>query len=301
MRFAEQVRKEVIRSGNPVCVGIDPSTDRMAEVLLQHGHNGKGKRDIGALLTLFGRLVIDAVSSLVPVVKPQSAYFERYGSEGIRALEAIVKYAKDKGLLVVLDVKRGDIGETSLAYAEAYLGEDGPFGGLIDCITLNPYLGPDSLAPFVEVARRTGKGIFVCVKTSNPGAVYLQNQIANGEPIYAHVARLVARFAEEQNLPQGYSDMGAVVGATCGSEAREIRNLLPRSLFLVPGLGAQGGSLEVVRDCFDADGMGAIVNSSRGITYPPGHYTSLDQLGEAVQQAAKKFITDVQSCRPQPA
>ena len=299
MRFAEQVQREVIRLGNPVCIGIDPSTDRMAEVLLRYGHYDKGKREIGALLTLFGRLVIDVVSSLVPVVKLQSAYFERYGSEGIRALESVVEYAKNKGLLVILDAKRGDIAETSLAYAEAYLGLDGPFHGMIDCITLHPYLGPDSLAPFVEVAQQSGKGVFVCVKTSNPGAAYFQNQVAGGEPLYARVARLVARFAEQQHLPEGYSDIGAVVGATCESEAMELRGLLPRSLFLVPGLGAQGGSLEVVRDCFDAEGMGAIVSSSRGITYPAGNYASLDQLGEAIQQAAKQFIKDVQSRRPQ--
>ncbi|WP_162537203.1 orotidine-5'-phosphate decarboxylase [Granulicella sp. WH15] len=296
MRFAEQVRVEVERKGNAACVGIDPALERMAGVLLAScKSDGGGQPDAEELLTRFGRLIVDAVADLVPVVKPQSAYFERFGPAGMRALETVMRYAKKKGLLVVLDVKRGDIGETSSAYAEAYLG-NGPWAEMVDCLTLAPYMGPDSLEPFARVAMRTGKGLFVCVRTSNPGAAYLQNLIAEGKPVYAHVAEMVAGLAERQGVA-GYSDMGAVVGATLASEAREIRAMLPKSLFLVPGLGAQGGSLAVVRDCFDADGGGAIVSSSRGVNYPVGEFTSLDQLGEAVRQAARSFVQDVQSCR----
>ena len=288
MRFAERLHAGIIHKGTPLCVGLDPARERMAPVLLEHSGNDPYK-----MLVLFGRTVLDAVAPLVPIVKPQIAYFERYGLEGLRALETILQYARDKGVLIVLDAKRGDIGETSSAYAKAYLADDGPYGPLVDCLTVNPYMGPDAVEPFADAALKSGKGLFLLVRTSNPGAAHLQNLIADGKPVYAHVASLVDSFAQRQSGLAGYSDIGAVVGATLGSEARELRALLPRSIFLVPGVGAQGGSLDVVRDCFDTNGMGAIVSSSRAITYPAGEHATLDDLSEAIRQAALNTIKDI--------
>jgi len=288
MRFAERLHAAIISKGTPLCVGIDPARERMAPVLLAASGD-----DPYTMLTLFGRTVLDAVAPLVPIIKPQIAYFERYGLEGLRALETVLQYARDKGLLIVLDAKRGDIGETSAAYAKAYLAADGPYGPLVDCLTVNPYMGPDAIEPFADAALKSGKGLFVLVRTSNPGAAHLQNLIADGKPIYAHVAAMVDGFAQRQSGLAGYSDIGAVVGATLGSEARELRALLPRSIFLVPGVGAQGGSMDIVRDCFDANGMGAIVSSSRAITYPRGNHATLDELSEAIRQAALNTIKEI--------
>ncbi len=295
--FATAVDRAVRAKGNPCVVGIDPAVQRISPILFSE--LGVSQERIQSeqaenILYAFGKLVIDAVADLVPVVKPQSAYYEVYGSFGMRALEKTIQYAKQKGLLVVLDAKRGDIAETSEAYAEAYLGELGLANGGVDCITLNPYLGPDSIEPFAAVAQRTGKGIFVCVRTSNPGGAFIQSRLSEGKPIYAYVSEMIASM---QSSEDRYGHIGAVVGATVSEEAKAIRKLLPRSIFLVPGLGAQGGSPDTVRSCFDEEGMGALVNSSRGIIFPKGNQKTIEELVAQMREATHGFIKLVQTCR----
>jgi orotidine-5'-phosphate decarboxylase len=248
--------------------------------------------DAGAeLLFQFCATVIDAIRGLVPAVKPQSAYFERYGAAGIRALERTIAHARAAGLLIVLDAKRGDIDATSHAYAQAYLGT-GPSSPLAcDCLTVSPYLGEDSLAPFLDLALENGKGVFICVKTSNPGAARLQDTaIHDGRRIYELVADLFRPWTERGLGTSGYSSIGTVVGSTYPAQARTLPRLLPRSLFLVPGYGAQGGSDEGVRACFDADARGAIVSSSRGILYQHLYGDDDSNYRAAISRAMTTFI-----------
>lgn len=244
------------------------------------------------LLTEFGRIVLDAVADLVPVVKPQSAYYERFGSRGIAALEATVAEAHLRGLLVLLDAKRGDIGATSQAYAAAYLRPDSPTPA--DALTISPYLGDDSLEPFVEVARESGRGVFILALTSNPGGGRLQSVDAGGRPFYEHVAEIIAKLA---GPGEGYSAVGAVVGATHPEDGVTIRKLLPRSILLVPGIGAQGGDPEAVRALFDQDGNGAIVNSSRAITFPKTRSQTEVEWRAAMRDAAASFVAQIEAVR----
>jgi orotidine-5'-phosphate decarboxylase len=206
--------------------------------------------------------VIDVVADLVPAVKPQVAFFEALGSPGVLALERVVARARDAGLLVVLDAKRGDIGSTAKAYVQATLADDGPIGA--DAVTLSPYLGPESMDPFVSCFPQ-GKGIFVLVRTSNPGAE--EWQLA-GEP---SVSRRVAAWIGEQNhrMPGSWGPVGAVVGANLSQEARVLRSLLPRAWFLVPGYGEQGAGASDCRSHLGADGLGALIVSARGVLFAP--------------------------------
>lgn len=221
-------------------------------------------------IATFHRLVIDSVFDLVPAVKPQTAFFEQYGIPGLLALADTIEYARERGLLVIVDGKRNDIGSTAEAYARAYLGE-GQSGFIGDALTVSPYLGRDSLMPFVEACERHGKGLFVLVKTSNRGSGDLQDiAVANPDghsTIYMKVAELVASLGESLVGSSGYSAIGAVVGATFPEQAVQIRKAMPKTIFLVPGFGAQGGTGKDVVPCYNANGQGAIVNASRSITY----------------------------------
>jgi len=206
------------------------------------------------------------VARLVPAVKPQAAFFEQLGPPGMAALHEVVQYARQAGVLVILDGKRNDIGSTAEAYAEGYLGDE-PRGWGADALTVSPYLGEDSLRPFVEVCRRRGAGIFVLVKTSNPGGGQFQDLVADGRPLYRHVAEFVQRLAVETQGACGYGAVGAVVGATYPEQLAELRGAMPDTWFLVPGYGAQGGAARDVAAAFDAQGMGALINNSRGIIF----------------------------------
>jgi len=270
----------------PLMIGLDPNLKMFPEHILYGATSYFGLSHKAAAFAIrkFNSLIIDATADLVPIFKPQSAYYEQYGSEGIKTLEDTIAYAKGKGALVCLDAKRNDIGPTSTAYAEAHLGRVLlPDGSLIesldnaDFMTVNGYLGSDGVKPFVEVADREGKGIFVLAKTSNPSSGELQDLLIRGDqpsevtinpdqPVYMRMARLIHNWG--QNIGENnYSNVGAVVGATYPEEAKKLREMLPNTLFLMPGYGAQGAKAEILVNGFDNQGRGAVVNSSRGITY----------------------------------
>jgi orotidine-5'-phosphate decarboxylase len=250
------------------------------------------------IIEAYSLLTLEAVHELVPAVKPQMAYFELYGSHGMRALERVIETARAMGLLVLLDGKRGDIGSTSRAYADAYLAKTPARPWQVDCLTLNPYLGEDSLSPFVEVALDNDKGLFVCVRTSNPGADVTQlQQTQDGRLLYEVVADMVNDLNERAVGAHGFGSIGAVVGATQAEAAYKLRQRMPRCLFLVPGYGAQGGSLDTVRACFTEDGRGAIVNSARAVMYPArfGGKSESASIKDDVHAAARDFVGAVRS------
>jgi orotidine-5'-phosphate decarboxylase len=204
------------------------------------------------------------VAALVPAVKPQAAFFEQLGPTGMSALHAVIDYARQQGLLVILDGKRNDIGSTAEAYADGYLGADSAWGA--DALTISPYLGGDSLEPFCATATRRGAGLFVLVKTSNPGGGQFQDLKIEGRPLYRYVAEHVEHLAQTGAV-DGYGAVGAVVGATYPAQLVELRAAMPHAWILVPGYGSQGGTAQDVAPAFDAHGLGAVVNNSRGIIF----------------------------------
>jgi orotidine-5'-phosphate decarboxylase len=281
-----------IRAKNSRCiVGLDPRVDQMPAFVRGHGTY--------AAITAFHELVLEAVADLVPAVKPQLAFFEQYGVAGMQAFENTVLAAKQRGLLVIADGKRNDISSTAEAYANAYLGPTGVGGdAAFDCdaLTVTPYLGRDSLAPFVEACKKHGKGLFVVLKTSNPGSRDFQDQRleTTGRPLYESIASALHELGEELIGESGYSSIGAVIGATFPEEGRRLRELMPRAQILVPGYGAQGGSATAAAECFNDDGLGAIVSSSRGTTYAFGDPDiSRDAFVREVREKTQRMIEDV--------
>lgn len=302
--FADRLLAAIDEKGSPVCVGLDPVYDRLPQEL---------QRDVGdeveqtEYIGVFCHEVIRVVAPIVPAVKIQSACFEKYGSVGVDLYELVVESARDAGLIVIGDVKRGDIGSTARAYADGHMrGQFSPYGVFDrtpDAITVNGYFGADGLGPFVEAARDGGKGIFVLVRTSNPSAATIQDFAdAAGEKFYEHIARQVAAAGAGEGLVgrAGYSCVGAVVGATYPNEARRLRELMPRALFLVPGYGAQGASAADCAAAFKPDGTGAIVNASRSVIYA---FAQEEYAGtkwaDAVADAAGAFAEDIRrACLP---
>lgn len=269
----------------PVCVGIDPRLEDIPQEIKI------GKTTAEAFLA-YGKQIIDAVKELVPAIKPQIAMYEMLGWVGIKAYEETISYAKKSGLIVILDVKRGDIGSTAENYAVGYLGENQAYHA--DFITLNPYLGTDSLAPFVESCEKNDKGVFILVKTSNPGSADIQDIIAtDNQPIYQHVAHMVSQLGENSIGKYGFSPVGAVVGATHGQLSEKIREMMPHTFFLVPGYGAQGGSVANIKPLFK-NKKGLIVNSSRGIiaAWKQEKYKN-KSFQEATKQATLEMIEDL--------
>jgi orotidine-5'-phosphate decarboxylase len=249
--FADRLAAAVRRSGTALCVGLDPRLESLPTSIRDR------HADPAAAYEAFCLRVLDIVAPLVGVVKPQSAFFEACGPAGLVALRNVLRRATDLELITILDAKRGDIASTATAYAEAAFEV---FAA--DALTVNPYLGADAVEPFVAAARRSARGLFVLVRTSNPGAGLFQDLVCAGRPLYQHVADAVAAW------DAGRRDVGAVVGATHPAELKLLRDRLPGVWFLVPGYGAQGGTAADVRAAFWADGLGAIVNSSRGVTFP---------------------------------
>lgn len=294
--FADRLTAAVQRSGNPVMVGLDPRSEQLPAPLKPAAD---APFDVQAkAYEEFCRGVIDAVASLVPVVKPQAAFFEQLGPAGMTALGRVINYAREKQLLVVLDGKRNDIGSTATAYAEGFLGEAS--GWRADALTVSPYLGDDSLTPFVDVAIQSGTGIFVLVKTSNPGGKTFQDLVADGRPIYRHVAEHVERLAKQTSGACGYGVVGAVVGATYPEQLAELRSAMPHTWFLVPGFGSQGGSARDVAAGFDAQGCGAIINNSRAIIFAHARkdYTGRfapNQWQDAVATATREMIDQLRA------
>ncbi|MBL4694245.1 orotidine-5'-phosphate decarboxylase [Candidatus Gracilibacteria bacterium] len=307
--FADQLIEAVKKKGNAICVGLDPRLDQIPKFNVEnHIKEGGSPTEIAARSILeFNKGIIDAVADIVPVCKPQVAFYEIFGADGMRAYEHTLKYAKEKGLVTIADVKRNDIGSTAAAYARAYLGEMELFEGEdevvmpifdADSVTINPYLGWDGIKPFVEEARKYKKGLFVLVKTSNPSSGDLQDlELKEGGSIYEVVGNLVDSWGGEDIGESGYSFVGAVVGATYPQQAKELRRMMPNSIFLVPGYGAQGGGAEDVKPCFNKDGLGAIVNSSRGIIFA---YEKLEgfapeAFADAARQACEEMRDDLAS------
>ncbi len=297
--FADRLCEAIAERDAPCVVGLDPVLEYVPDAFLREcGLSREGELEERArILEAYSLLALEAVHDLVPAVKPQMAYFELYGSYGLRALERCIETARAMGLLVLLDGKRGDIGSTSRAYADAYLASSPPRPWEVDALTLSPYLGEDSLAPFVEVALANDKGLFVCVRTSNPGADVIQLYPGQGQrPLYETVADLVAAFNAQKLGAHGFGSIGAVVGATQPEAARRLRARLPSSFFLVPGYGAQGGSLEAVRACFDQQRRGALVNSARAVMYPSRFGGSrVSAAKDAIRAAARDFVGAIRS------
>jgi orotidine-5'-phosphate decarboxylase len=295
--FADRLAAAVRRRGNPVVVGLDPRYGDLPDGLRTSDKAISCDRQAAACLT-FCRGVIDVVANLVPAVKPQAAFFERLGPEGMSALGRVIGYAHDRGLLVIFDGKRNDIGPTALAYAEAYLGPGplSPWGA--DAMTVNPYLGDDSLRPFVETARERGGGVFVLVKTSNPGGKMFQDLVADDRPIYRHVGQHVEELARQTAGESGYGLVGAVIGATYPQQVAELRQAMPHAWFLIPGYGSQGATARDVAGAFDARGLGAIVNSSRAIIFAHARREYAERFGaarwqEAVEAATRQMIAEL--------
>ncbi len=272
--FSDRLAASVIDRRSLVCVGLDPALERMPPALLEkHRPSATVDEDeaVAACFAEFCAGVIEAVAPAAACVKPQAAFFEQYGAAGWRALTETVACAHAHGLPVILDVKRGDIASTGAAYRRAAFGGAPGFaapvaGAGADAVTVNPYLGDDALAPFVDACAE-GRGVFVLVRTSNPGAAMLQELEVEGRPLYLHVADVVARLGAAHVGARGYSDVGAVVGATAPAALRAVRAALPRAFLLVPGVGAQGGGTDTLGELKVGDAGGLVVNASRSIIY----------------------------------
>ena len=274
MNVVDKLIENTIRTKNPSVIGLDPDIGKIPACYKVNAKSNNPFEAIANVIYEFNRDVIDTVADLVPAVKPQMAFYEKYGSYGVAAFEKTVAYAKSKGLVVVEDAKRNDIGNTAGAYADGHLGcvelLDGSCTPSFDAdfLTVTPFLGSESLHPFIEVCKKNSKGIFVLVKTSNTSSGDIQDVVASdGMTISQSIAKYVSEQANTFTGEHGYSSIGAVVGATYPEEAVSLRKLMPKSYFLVPGYGAQGGGAKDILPCFNTDGLGAIVNSSRGILY----------------------------------
>lgn len=272
--FADHLTNKISDLNNPTVVGLDPRLNQIPQFIKDQATNEFGEtfEAAGATILEFNKGIIDAISDIVPAVKPQIAFYECYGHEGLKAYQDTVRYAQEKGMIVIGDAKRNDIGSTAKAYAEGHLGKVDLFGEPIpsinvDALTVTPYLGSDGITPFTSICEKEGKGIFVLVRTSNPSADEIQGQALGDHLMDEHVATLVEGWGRDLIGDSGFSSVGAVVGATYPEEARVLRNLMPNQIFLVPGYGAQGGGAEDTKPCFHKNGTGAIVNSSRGIIF----------------------------------
>lgn len=286
----DRVVSETIKKKNPCIVGIDPEWEMLPACYKQDTLSR------AEVIWEWAKDVIDAVKDIVIAVKPQMAFYEVYGADGFRVFERVSEYAKKQGLIVVDDSKRNDIGNTARAYAFAHLAKEGPINA--DFLTVSPFLGTDSMTPFIDMAVKEDKGIFVLVRTSNPGSPEIAEAVkANGENVSDWLAGYLNEAGSDCIGKSGYSALGAVVGATFPREAAELRKRMKHSYFLVPGFGAQGGSAKDVTACFHEDGLGALVSSSRGILYKYkeiGEYDgSRKMYQEIVHTQARKMQREV--------
>ena len=302
MSFDRLIEK-IVKTQNPTVVGLDPKLDYVPDFLKKKAFKKYGKNLKGAskAILAFNKAIIDEICDIVPAIKPQAAYYEMYGYEGVKTLYKTIQYAKKKGMFVITDGKRNAIGATMQAYATAHLGEvfvDGeafePFGA--DALTVIGYLGTDGISPLLNECVKRDKGIFVLVKTSNPSSGEFQDQLIDGKPLYEHVGAKVNEWGS-QCMGDTYSNVGAVVGATYPEMGKVLRKVMPKAYILVPGYGAQGGKAEDLTAFFNPDGLGAIVNSSRGIiaAYAKDEYAKFGakNFGEASRQAALDMIADI--------
>ena len=303
--FADRLLDAVHKKGNPVCVGLDPRFDLLPQGLQARAVSAHGRtaRAVAEAFLEFNRALLDALVDLVPVCKPQIAFYEEFGAEGIRCYEETIRHARSRGMLVISDAKRGDIGATAVAYARAHLGGMAIEGGAnvgfdADALTVNPYMGHDTLQPYLDIGLANGKGIFVLVKTSNAGSGDLQDLESGGRSFYEHVAEMFRKLGEKHRGKSGFTPVGAVVAATYPRQARRLRELMPDSLFLVPGYGAQGATAEDAAASFRSDGAGAIVNASRSIIFAYKQEPYASEFGEAryaeaARAAARKMAGEL--------
>ena len=289
----------------PIVVGLDPMLSYVPEHIQKKAFSEYGETLEGAAEAIwqFNKEIVDKTYDLIPAVKPQIAMYEQFGIEGLKAYKKTVDYCKSKDLVVIGDIKRGDIGSTSAAYAVGHLGKvqvgSKTYAGFDeDFATVNPYLGSDGVKPFIDVCKQENKGLFILVKTSNPSSGEFQDQKIDGKPLYELVGEKVAQWGEEHMGESGYSYVGAVVGATYPEQGEILRKVMPKSFILVPGYGAQGGKGKDLVHFFNEDGLGAIVNSSRGIiaAYKQEAYAKFgaENFGDASRAAVEAMIADIQ-------
>ena len=299
--------EKIKKTNAPVVVGLDPMLSYIPEHILEKNFKEYGEtlKGAGEALFEYNKGIVDAVYDLIPAVKPQIAMYEQFGMEGLIAFKRTVDYCKEKGLVVIGDIKRGDIGSTSTAYAVGHIGNVKvgkntytPFDE--DFVTVNPYLGTDGVKPFIDVCNSNDRGLFILVKTSNPSSGEFQDRLIDGEPLFEHVGRQVAAWGE-LSMDGDYSNIGAVVGATYPEQGKLLRKIMPKTFILVPGYGAQGGQGKDLVHFFNADGLGAIVNSSRGIicAYKQEKYGKYGAAGyaDASRAAVIDMIEDINSAR----
>lgn len=294
------------KTNAPVVVGLDPMLSYIPSQIMKQAIKEQGEtlEAASAAIWKYNKGIIDATYDLIPAVKPQIAMYEQFGLPGLEAFKKTVDYCKEKGLVVIGDVKRGDIGSTSTAYAIGHLGKVQVGSKKIagfdeDFVTVNPYLGTDGVKPFVDVCKEENRGIFVLVKTSNPSSGEFQDREIEGKPLYEIVGEHVEQWGAEAMGECGYSQVGAVVGATYPEMGKVLRGIMPKTYILVPGYGAQGGTADALRPYFNEDGLGAIVNSSRGIicAYKQEQYASFgeENYADASRQAVVDMIEDINS------
>lgn len=304
MAFDRLIEK-IVEKQNPTVAGLDPKLTYIPEYIKRESFEKYGKTLEGAAdaILTYNKGLIDSLSDIVPAIKPQCAYYEMYGWQGVKALAETISYAKSKGMFVITDGKRNDIGTTMEAYAVAHLGitdiegeSAETFGA--DALTVNGYLGTDGIKPLLNICKNRDKGIFVLAKTSNPSSGELQNlEFVGGETVYLHMGKMCEEWGEELPGKYGYSGVGAVVGATYPEMLTELRGELPKTFFLVPGYGAQGGGANDCKGAFDKKGIGAVVNSSRGIMCAWQRETGIDEkdYAAAARREAIRMRDDLKS------
>ncbi len=296
--------ENIKKTGAPIVVGLDPKLDFVPKQVQEKAYAEFGETLEGAAEAIwqFNKEIVDHTYDLIPAVKPQIAMYEQFGIPGLEAFKKTVDYCKEKGLVVIGDIKRGDIGSTSAAYAVGHIGKVqvgsktyAPFDE--DFVTVNPYLGSDGVNPFIDICKEEKKGLFILVKTSNPSSGEFQDQLVDGKPLYELVGEKVAQWGEAC-MGDEYSYIGAVVGATYPEMGKVLRKVMPKSYILVPGYGAQGGQGKDLVHFFNEDGLGAIVNSSRGIiaAYKQDQYAKFgeEHFGQASRAAVEAMVADIQ-------
>ena len=297
-----QLVQKIQKTKAPICVGLDPMLNYIPSHIVQKAFNEYGETLEGAAEAVwqFNKEIVDHTYDLIPSVKPQIAMYEQFGIEGLIAFKKTVDYCKSKDLVVIGDVKRGDIGSTSEAYAVGHLGKvtvgsNQYYGFDEDFATVNPYLGSDGIKPFVNVCKEENKGLFILAKTSNPSSGEFQDKLVDGKPLYEVVAEKIAEWGSDHVGSCGYSYIGAVVGATYPEMGKALRKVMPKNYILVPGYGAQGGKGKDLVHFFNEDGLGAIINSSRGIiaAYQQEAYAKFG--AENFAEASRQAVLDMQA------
>ena len=298
MNAIDNLINKIKETNNPTVMGLDPRYDMIPNCIKEkYPKNIKGAC---SAIFEFNKALIDATCDIVPAIKPQIAFYEMFGTEGIQVFKETCEYAKQKGMIIIADIKRGDIGSTASGYSNAYLGKT-PLGDTeesifdVEFVTVNPYLGIDGVKPFIDDCKKYNKGLFILVKTSNPSSGELQDlKLENGKTIYETVGELVNKWGEELIGENGYSSISAVVGATYPEQLKQLRTLMPHSYFLIPGYGAQGGKAEDIALGFDKNGLGGIVNASRSLmcAYKKDEWKEKfneEQFAEATRQEALRM------------